>query len=176
MAGYGWTSYDARNGGSQTMHDVGNELDLTTEFVKKHEGQGAGNWALRVRGTHKKHTEKGSRTQIVFYAGMEKTKECVKCEMEATAEEKGMGDDVEVEEVGIKIKHPGLGRAGMRITNLKGQKRTKRAPVTGKHESMTVKSVNVTEDEIWQSKCKPELFLEARHQLQLRVCLVRGHC
>jgi len=143
------------------MHDVGNELDLTTEFVKKHEGQEAGNWALRVRGIPRKHTKKGLRMQVVFYAGMEKKKECVRCEMEATAEEKGMGDDVEVEEVGIRIKHPGLGRAGMRIMNSKGQKRTKRAPVTGKHESMTVKSVNVTEEEIWQSKCKPELFLEA---------------
>lgn len=158
------------------MHDAGNELDLTTEFVKKHEGQEAGNWALRVRGIPRKHTKKGSRMQVVFYVGMEKMKECVRCEMEATAEEKGMGDDVEVEEVGIRIKHPGLGRAEMRITNLKSQRRTKRAPVTGKHESMAVKSANVTEDEIWQSKCKPELYLEARDQLRLHVSLVCDHC
>jgi mannosyl-oligosaccharide glucosidase len=163
MAGYGWTSYDSRIGGSQTIHDVENEIDLTTEFVKKYEGQEAGNWALRVRGTPRKGAEKGLKIQIVFYVGMEKMEGCAGCNLNATAEEKGTGDDKEIEEADIMVKHSGLGRAGIRLTKVKGQRRTKRAPVTGKHESMSVKSVNVTEDELWQSKCKQKLFLEGGH-------------
>jgi mannosyl-oligosaccharide glucosidase len=34
MAGYGWEEYDVRTGGRQVIHDTGNKIDLTTEFVK----------------------------------------------------------------------------------------------------------------------------------------------
>lgn len=34
MAGYGWEEYDVRTGGKQVIHDQGNKIDITTEFVK----------------------------------------------------------------------------------------------------------------------------------------------
>ena len=39
MAGYGWDDYDVRNGGRQTIHDEGNNIDIQTEFIKVEGGQ-----------------------------------------------------------------------------------------------------------------------------------------
>lgn len=50
MAGYGWEEYDARIGGRQTIHDTGNKIDITTEFIKIPGGQHGGNWGARITG------------------------------------------------------------------------------------------------------------------------------
>lgn len=71
MAGYGWDEYDVRTGGSQTIHDAGNHIDITTEFVKIPGGQHGGSWAVRVKGKPRKDGPKRLITTIVFYAGME---------------------------------------------------------------------------------------------------------
>lgn len=34
MAGYGWTAYDIRKGGTHVVNDTGNRIDLITQFVK----------------------------------------------------------------------------------------------------------------------------------------------
>lgn len=46
MAGYGWDSYDSRRGGVQTILDRGNEIDIETSFVKTDDGA----WAARIKG------------------------------------------------------------------------------------------------------------------------------
>ncbi|KAK6196493.1 CDC27 protein [Pestalotiopsis sp. IQ-011] len=38
MEGYGWTQYDTRVGGSQTIHDSNLQIDLTTDFFKTSDG------------------------------------------------------------------------------------------------------------------------------------------
>lgn len=39
MAGYGWEEYDVRTGGNQVIRDVGNQIDIQTQFVKVEGGE-----------------------------------------------------------------------------------------------------------------------------------------
>jgi mannosyl-oligosaccharide glucosidase len=71
MAGYGWEEYDIRNGGRQVIHDAGNNLDLTIDFVKVPGGSHGGNWAARIKGTPREDASPNLVTTMVFYAGME---------------------------------------------------------------------------------------------------------
>jgi len=79
MAGYGWEEYDVRTGGKQVIHDRGNHIDLTTEFVKVEGGDSGtgsegperhllkltvglgGNWGVRIKGALR---EDGNPTNI----------------------------------------------------------------------------------------------------------------
>ncbi|KAL9094095.1 MAG: hypothetical protein Q9165_003510 [Trypethelium subeluteriae] len=71
MAGYGWDEYDIRTGGRQTIHDAGNQLDVTTEFVKVAGGQHGGNWGVRIKGTPRQDAPPDLKTTMIFYAAME---------------------------------------------------------------------------------------------------------
>jgi mannosyl-oligosaccharide glucosidase len=70
MAGYGWDEYDARNGGRQVIHDTGNKIDLTIDFVKV-TGANGGSWAARVKGTPRDDAPPTVVSTVLFYAGME---------------------------------------------------------------------------------------------------------
>ena len=50
LASYGWTEFDAREGGVQVLKDNDNNLKLTTEFLKVPGGMHGGSWAARVKG------------------------------------------------------------------------------------------------------------------------------
>ena len=71
MAGYGWDEYDVRTGGHQTIHDAGNSIDITTEFVKIPGGSHGGSWAVRVKGKPREDAPPRLITTVLFYAGME---------------------------------------------------------------------------------------------------------
>ena len=71
MAGYGWDEYDVRNGGRQTIHDAGNSIDITTEFVKIPGGKHGGSWGVRVKGTPREDAPDRLISTVLFYAGME---------------------------------------------------------------------------------------------------------
>ncbi|KAL4954961.1 glycoside hydrolase [Aspergillus filifer] len=71
MAGYGWEEYDVRKGGRETIHDAGNSIDLTIDFVKVPGGQHGGSWAVRVKGVPREDALPDQPTTVVFYAGME---------------------------------------------------------------------------------------------------------
>ena len=71
MAGYGWDEYDVRHGGRQTIHDAGNSIDITTEFVKIPGGQHGGSWGVRVKGTPREDAPSRLMSTVLFYAGME---------------------------------------------------------------------------------------------------------
>ena len=71
MAGYGWDEYDVRYGGRQIIHDVGNSIDITTEFVKISGGKHGGSWGVRVKGVPREDAPQQLYTTMVFYAGME---------------------------------------------------------------------------------------------------------
>jgi mannosyl-oligosaccharide glucosidase len=145
MARYGWTAYDTREGGTQTIEDVQNKIDITTEFIKKSEGASAGNWALRVRGTPRKDAPSDLTTIVVFYVGMESMDTCSKCKLESS-EQLGADEDTSVHAVNLWIEHPTLGTAGLHIPASMGE--------NGRHEPMVVKSLNVSEDKLWQARCK----------------------
>ena len=71
MAGYGWDEYDVRTGGHQTIHDAGNAVDITTDFVKIPGGSHGGSWAVRVKGTPREDAPPRLITTVLFYAGVE---------------------------------------------------------------------------------------------------------
>ncbi|KAI9832540.1 MAG: hypothetical protein M1819_004330 [Sarea resinae] len=71
MVGYGWDEYDVRNGGRQTIHDSGNAIDITTEWVKIPGGDHGGSWGLRVKGTPREDAPDDLRTTVVFYTSLE---------------------------------------------------------------------------------------------------------
>ncbi|KAL9601901.1 MAG: hypothetical protein Q9219_002254 [cf. Caloplaca sp. 3 TL-2023] len=71
MAGYGWDEYDVRLGGRQTIHDAGNMIDITTEFVKVPGGSHGGSWAVRVKGKPREDAPEHLVTSVIFYAAME---------------------------------------------------------------------------------------------------------
>ena len=145
MARYGWTTYDTREGGRQIIEDVGNKINLTTEFVKHSDGQGAGNWGLRIRGIPRPDAPSDLKTTIVFYVGMESMNACATCKLEAHPR-LGDGVDTAVHAVDIELAHPVLGSAGIHIG----------VPVNneGASEGASVKTLNVTEDRLWQAKCE----------------------
>jgi mannosyl-oligosaccharide glucosidase len=145
MARYGWTAYDTREGGTQTIEDVQNKIDITTEFIKKSGGASAGNWALRIRGTPRKDAPSDLTTTVVFYVGMESMDTCPKCKLESS-EQLGAEEDTSIHAVNLWIEHPKLGTAGIHIPASMGQ--------NGRHEPMVVKSLNASEDRLWQARCK----------------------
>lgn len=71
MAGYGWDEYDVRTGGRQTIHDAGNMVDITTEFVKIPGGSHGGSWGVRIKGTPRDDAPNHLVTSVIFYAAME---------------------------------------------------------------------------------------------------------
>jgi mannosyl-oligosaccharide glucosidase len=115
MASYGWSAYDTRHGGIQTIEDKGNAIDLTTSFVKMSEGTGAGNWALRVTGRPRKNARASMKTRVVFYVAMEEMEKCKECRLESSAIQQGQGEKLYVETVNIHSEHPVLGSAEIRI-------------------------------------------------------------
>lgn len=71
MHGYGWDEYDVRYGGRQTIHDAGNSIDITTEFVKIPGGQHGGSWGVRIKGTPRDDAPEKLMTTMIFYAAMD---------------------------------------------------------------------------------------------------------
>lgn len=71
MHGYGWDEYDVRYGGRQTIHDAGNSIDVTTEFVKIPGGQHGGSWGARIKGTPREDAPERLMTTMIFYAAMD---------------------------------------------------------------------------------------------------------
>lgn len=71
MAGYGWDEFDVRHGGRQTIHDAGNSIDITTEFVKIPGGQHGGSWGVRIKGIPREDAPPKLMSTVIFYAGME---------------------------------------------------------------------------------------------------------
>ncbi len=145
MARYGWTRYDTRNGGRQIIEDVGNKIDITTEFTKNNEGQNIGSWGLRVKGVPRNNAPADLKTTVVFYISMEAMESCPDCKLESR-EERGAGGDTPLYAINFDVSHPKLGDAGIHI------------PVPtledGKKGDLVVKALSVSEDKLWQAKCK----------------------
>ncbi|PGH17266.1 hypothetical protein AJ80_04908 [Polytolypa hystricis UAMH7299] len=71
MAGYGWDEYDIRKGGRQTIHDAGNTLDLTIDFIKVPGGTNGGSWGARIKGVPRDDAPPDQPTTLFFYTAME---------------------------------------------------------------------------------------------------------
>jgi len=71
MQGYGWEEYDIRTGGRQVIHDLGNSIDVTTEFVKIPGGEHGGSWAARISGKPREDAPEDIKTTMILYAAMQ---------------------------------------------------------------------------------------------------------
>lgn len=71
MTGYGWDEYDIRKGGRETIHDAGNDLDLTIDFIKVPGGQHGGSWGFRVKGTPREGADPDQPVSMIFYSTLE---------------------------------------------------------------------------------------------------------
>lgn len=84
MAGYGWTAYDIRTGGTHIVNDTGNKLDLITHFVEASDGGNYGKWGLRVGARPSADGHGRQKSTVIFYLGVEESGSTVECNKEHT--------------------------------------------------------------------------------------------
>jgi len=166
MAGYGWEQYDPRYGGVQTIHDAGNQIDITTSFVKIPEAGGkGGHWGVRVSGTPREDAHSDLKTTVVFIAAVE-GQGVSKLEASYTQEEKDVGYESDIT---IDGESPGIGDFKIVVTG-DGAGSRNRHPIHG-HPSGMDKTLDKTfvyssllpEEALWQSK--PVLFALMKDQI-----------
>jgi mannosyl-oligosaccharide glucosidase len=149
MGGYGWSKYDPRVGGSQILHDDKLRLDLTTDFIK---GDSGDSWAVRVTGRLRSDAPQDATTAVIFHVALEQVGEdraaMMKCES------KDAFQDHQVENrVACHGDTPTLGAFDVLVTG---------ESTNHVKDSLTVRSVHVSEDKIWQAKCNSSLLTIVR--------------
>ncbi|KAK1753796.1 glycoside hydrolase [Echria macrotheca] len=135
MQGYGWTFYDTRAGGSQAIHDTQLQLELRTDFLKSEDGN---SWAVRITGTPKSGAA-DVKTSLILHTAVEKVDSngpkslvCDNRSKDGTQVEAACHGDM-----------PALGKFEFQVLG-----DTQNKPI---HDTV-VKSIEVTEDRIWQAK------------------------
>ncbi|GME32220.1 Glycoside hydrolase family 63 [Neofusicoccum parvum] len=149
MAGYGWDEYDPRTGGRQTIHDAGNQIDISTEFVKVPGGEHGGNWGLRVKGVPRADAPDGLKTTVLFYTSLDGLGSLEVPREDGDDEELGREGDVE-----IQGQSHGLGAYSLKVSKGTGEHPEER------HESWKekpldrtfVQSVQLPDTALWQVK------------------------
>ena len=139
MDGYGWTAYDPRVGGSQTIHDAGNKIDITTDLYKTPGGRQGGSWGVRVKGVPRPDAPPDLKTTVIFYMAMEDIMSDwaarLRCDNNAD----------ETYDYGVLECHgytPSLGDFKLFIQE----------PEENQYPMTFVNSVTVSEDRLWQAK------------------------
>ncbi|KAI1096975.1 glycoside hydrolase family 63 protein [Rostrohypoxylon terebratum] len=146
MAGYGWDEYDTRKGGVQHIHDAGNKIDITTEFVKIPGGGHGGSWAARIKGEPRENAPPDLKTTVLFYVASEALGDTV---------EVGNSDDNGFEsDVVFLGQSQSLGDFKLVVTKGKGEHPVSAHPISSKRdlEKTTVQSLSVPEEHLWQAK------------------------
>ena len=147
MAGYGWEEYDIRNGGRQVIHDAGNNLELTIDFVKVPGGSHGGSWAARISGTPREGAPDHLITTMMFYAGMEGLGE-----LAVTNEPDDLGQDGPITMSGHSN---GLGEFKLEVVDGSGcshPTKTHKSWDTKPLDRTIVSSMQVPAEAIWQAK------------------------
>lgn len=139
MQGYGWTAYDTRTGGSQTVRDAELHIDLTTEFVKSDDGN---SWAVRVSGEPRSDGSENVTTTVVLHAAIESSASddarALSCGGQDRRHRRGQNFVAE-----CRGQVAGLGSFEFSVTRDEENR-----PV---HDT-AVSSLDVDEDRIWQAK------------------------
>ncbi|KAF2454506.1 glucosidase I [Lineolata rhizophorae] len=167
MAGYGWTTYDARHGGLQTIHDADNELDLTTSFVKFPGGSHGGSWGLRVTGTPRAGAPPDLKSTVVFSASIEGVGSLGFDEDNVRGDARGLVGDVL-----LKGESAELGEFRIVVSDEEGKKGGKnKHPVVnhpeGKNRDLSrtmVNSFSLPDEAVWQTKAI--LFAHLKRELE----------
>lgn len=138
MQGYGWTFYDTRIGGSQVVHDKQLQLDLSTDFLKSEDG---GSWSVGITGTPNQDA-RDVRTSVILHVAVEKADsngpKSLACESHGESTSGPLAAcRGEIAALGGKFEFQVLGNAKNNLV----------------HDA-AVKSLDVSEDKIWQAKCR----------------------
>ncbi|KAI9736854.1 MAG: Processing alpha glucosidase I [Claussenomyces sp. TS43310] len=146
MKGYGWDEYDVRSGGQQTIHDTGNAIDITTQFVKIPGGSNGGSWGVRIRGVPRDNAPPDLKTAVVFYAHLEGLGS-----LEVANERDTLGYESDVV---LDGESDSLGRYTLTVTAGKGAHPMRTHPsYNGKPLDRTMVYSTIVPDEyLWQTK------------------------
>ncbi|KAI5865551.1 glycoside hydrolase family 63 protein [Durotheca rogersii] len=147
MAGYGWDEYDTRRGGVQSIHDSGNKIDITTEFVKIPGGGHGGSWAARIKGVPRDDAPVDLKTTVLFYVASEALGELL--DVSGDGDDNGYDGDVT-----FTGRSEVLGDYTLVVTKGKGGHPTSAHAVSAKRdaEKTTVKSLTTPLEHLWQTK------------------------
>jgi mannosyl-oligosaccharide glucosidase len=138
MSRYGWTAYDPRKGGTHTIVDPGNGLELITEFTKLPDGPKPGNWGLRVTGHVTDAWSKSRNVSVIIYVALEKEPGAGPALIECEAQQPLL-DSVE-----CKGTASGLDAFTISIP----------AAQSIKDHPTVLRSLNVVDDQLWDAKCE----------------------
>ena len=153
--GYGWDEYDARSGGVQTIHDEGNNIDITTTFVKIPGGTHGGSWAARIKGELRSDAPKDTKMAVYYYVAQED-----EGQLEANGEGSDQGYIGEVTFTGVS---KSLGEYTLLVTKGKGKhpKSDHEISESRPGDLTLVHSSQQPNDALWQAK--PLLFQKLQH-------------
>ena len=152
MAGYGWDSYDPRTGGRQTIHDAGNGIDITTDFVKfVDRGSNGGSWGARIKGTPRDDAPSNLKTTVVFYAAVEGFG-TLEVQDASAGDHADTGFEGEVKIGGQTVE---LGDFSIVVTEGKGDhpEHTHPSAPDDPLDKTRVHSLQLPDAAIWQAKC-----------------------
>ncbi|KAK7750609.1 Processing alpha glucosidase I [Diatrype stigma] len=133
-------------GGVQTIHDAGNNIDITTSFVKIPGGGNGGSWAARIKGEPRDDAPPDLKTTVVFYLASEQWGELV--EVADNGDDTGFDGDVI-----FKGQSSALGDYKLVVTKGTGAHPASSHPISAKRDldKTTVQSLNVPEDRLWMA-------------------------
>ena len=137
MAGYGWTAYDPRNGGVQSIHDVRNNLNLNISFVKAPEDRNF-HWRARVSGTPVAGSGGNVDNAVIFYVALEGEPTNEQRELECSGAREAFNTAAQIE---CRGKSPSVGGFRIDVTDSSSTPR-----------GTAVKSLFVPSDSTWQAK------------------------
>lgn len=161
MAGYGWTAYDPRTGGHEIIHDTGNKIDLSLDYVKDHHSPDD-DWGLRISGRLRDDAQRTQRTTAVFYIGHEALHGDFECGLSPSS-------DAEASCAGLLAASK---RFTLDIIPAMNENDMDSSPVI-----MNMQSLQVPRDTLWQAKSifLNQLNAEAPHQTILSSSPGRGN-
>jgi len=165
MDGYGWDSYDPRHGGSQTIHDAGNSIDLTTDFAKfSDRGSNGGSWGARIKGVPRPDAPQNIKTTVVFYLALEGFGSLEPEGIEGDVEEFGYSEDIT-----FRGQTNDLGDFSVKVTDGTGNHPSHTHASAGDDllDHTRVHSYQVPEAALWQAKCKSRLPVHVGKELYL---------
>ncbi|KAK8010457.1 glycoside hydrolase family 63 protein [Apiospora arundinis] len=139
MAGYGWTKYDVRTGGTQLIHDQELQLDLQTQFTKTPDGKA---WAVRVSGTPRIGAPSKIKTMVAFHLAQDLLNAEAGKKLECNEAPDGLSADQSMY-IACQGEYPNMGhfefRASGRATN----------KIVGKP---VVRQASMPQGQIWKAK------------------------
>ncbi|PHH69374.1 hypothetical protein CDD82_7805 [Ophiocordyceps australis] len=150
MHGYGWDEYDARSGGVQTIHDVGNKIDLSTTFVKVPGGGHGGSWAARIKGQLRDDAPPDLKTAVYYYIAQEGDEE-LRVEPDESHPESQQGFQGDLT---LRGRSKALGEYSLVVTKGHGRHPTTNHELSEERPGHTtlVNSQDLAENLLWQAR------------------------